>query len=325
MTVNDAARQTCISMAFSRLHRPSKHHAALARFDMERSVVDLGAVHCRISAQEILCSRQRTVPEGATVQKKRMTFAALLAAALLPATLIAQDEEHYKSPWRTRWTYEQADHWSELDPLYASCNTGKAQSPIDIRDAQKLTLPAIRFEFKSAPLKYVSNNGHTIRVNYNDAPGSGNLLIVREMRYQLTQFHFHHPSEERIDGRAYEMEAHLMYRADDGSVAGVAVFIEPGAPNPTIHDIWQHMPSVEGQAVVSGVLMNPAALVPHSLGYYRYTGSQTAPPCTEPVTWFVLKTPIEASPAQIKAFAKLYPHNVRPIQPLNGRIVSANE
>jgi carbonic anhydrase len=35
----------------------------------------------------------------------------------------------------------------------------------------------------------------------------------------------------------------------------------------------------------------------------------------------VLRTPVEVSPAQIAAFARLYPHDVRPVQPLNGRIV----
>jgi carbonic anhydrase len=31
-------------------------------------------------------------------------------------------------------------------------------------------------------------------------------------------------------------------------------------------------------------------LVPRKHGYYTYLGSQTAPPCNEGVTWFVLKT-----------------------------------
>jgi carbonic anhydrase len=35
----------------------------------------------------------------------------------------------------------------------------------------------------------------------------------------------------------------------------------------------------------------------------------------------VLKTPVEISAQQVAAFAKLYPHDVRPLQPLNGRIV----
>ena len=50
-------------------------------------------------------------------------------------------------------------------------------------------------------------------------------------------------------------------------------------------------------------------------------GSATAPPCTEGVTWFVLKTPVEISAEQIIGFAKLFPHDVRPIQALNGRVV----
>ncbi len=55
-----------------------------------------------------------------------------------------------------------------------------------------------------------------------------------------------------------------------------------------------------------------------------YTGSLTAPPCTESVIWYVLKTPVEISSAQIEAFAKLYPHDVRPVQPLNGRVIQVS-
>jgi carbonic anhydrase len=50
-------------------------------------------------------------------------------------------------------------------------------------------------------------------------------------------------------------------------------------------------------------------------------GSVTAPPCTEGVTWFVLKIPVDISVEQIEAFAELYPQNVRPVQPLDGRVV----
>jgi carbonic anhydrase len=39
------------------------------------------------------------------------------------------------------------------------------------------------------------------------------------------------------------------------------------------------------------------------------------------MAWFVLKTPVEISARQIEAFTKLYPHNERPLQPLNGRVV----
>jgi carbonic anhydrase len=228
----------------------------------------------------------------------------------------------YISPWRTPWTYlgeRGNDHWAELDPDYTACR-GQAQSPVDIRNPQKADLPAMRFAFKSGPIDYVTNNGVTIRVNY-PAPGSGDFLIVGETRYQLTQFHFHRPSEEQINGKAYDMVLHLMHQSSDGKIAGVAVMLKAGGPNAVVQKLWAHMPKSEGEENVAGLQINPADMLPREAGYYTYVGSQTAPPCTEGVTWFVLKTPVEVSRAQIAAFAKLYPHDVRPIQPLNGRIV----
>jgi carbonic anhydrase len=66
-------------------------------------------------------------------------------------------------------------------------------------------------------------------------------------------------------------------------------------------------------------------MMPHDTGYFLYTGSLSAPPCTEAVKWFVLKTPVEISAAQIQQFAKLYPRNARPLQPLNGRAVQESQ
>jgi carbonic anhydrase len=39
----------------------------------------------------------------------------------------------------------------------------------------------------------------------------------------------------------------------------------------------------------------------------------------------VLKTPVDISAEEISAFAKLYPHDVRPLQPLNGRVVKQSQ
>jgi carbonic anhydrase len=250
-----------------------------------------------------------------------MTFVLLVVPeVLMPIGSLAQ--------WKTPWSYEGATgaaHWGDLDPAYAACN-GKEQSPIDIRNAEKAELPAIRFEYKSGPLKYLINNGYTIRVNYHDAPGSGSFLIVGGKRYQLTQFHFHRPSEEYIQGKPYDMVGHFMHEASDGNVAGVAVLLKAGSANGTIRQIWEHMPKTPGkEEEIPGVEVSPAGLLPSDAAYYTYMGSLTAPPCSEGVTWFVLKTPVEISPEEINAFAKLYPHNVRPIQPLNGRVVKESQ
>ena len=239
----------------------------------------------------------------------------VVAAVSLPSGSRAQ--------WKTPWSYEGPrgpDHWGDLDPDYAACKAGKEQSPIDIRSANKVDLPAIRFEYKSGPLRIINNGYTAVRVNY--PPGNGNFLIVGDKRYELTQFHFHRPSEEFIQGKPYDMVIHLMHAAGDGKVAAVAVFLNSGSANATIRRLWEHMPRTAGKETrIAGVTVNPAGLLPHDTGYYTYMGSQTAPPCSEGVTWFVLKTPIDISADEISAFAKLYPHDVRPPQPLNGRVV----
>jgi carbonic anhydrase len=240
-----------------------------------------------------------------------------LAVAAAPARARAQ--------WRTHWTYDGpagSAHWGDLDPEYAACKEGRAQSPVDIRDVEKADLPAIRFEYGSGPLRYLINNGYTIRVNYHDAPGTGNFLVMGGRRYQLTQFHFHRPSEELIDGKVYPMVVHLMHRAGDGAILGVAVLVRLGRANATVQRIWDHMLAAAGkEETIPGVEVDPSGLLPADHSYYIYPGSLTAPPCTEGVTWLVLKTPVDIAAEQVAAFARLYPHDVRPIQPLNGRVV----
>lgn len=243
----------------------------------------------------------------------------ILAVVAVPVVAQAQ--------WKTPWSYkgaDGADRWGQLDPDYAVCTLGKAQSPIDIRQAQKADLPPLRFVHVPGPLNIINNGYTAVRVNYR--AGNGNLLIVGNKRYELTQFHFHHPSEEYLDGKPFEMGLHLMYKAGDGEIAAVAVMLRRGRPNATVQQLWAHMPDTPGdEHTVPGVTVDPVGLVPPDTAHYTYVGSLTAPPCTEGVRWFVLKTPIDVSAEQIKAFAKLYPDNVRPIQPLNGRIVHESQ
>jgi carbonic anhydrase len=160
-------------------------------------------------------------------------------------------------------------------------------------------------------------------VNY--APGNGNVLIVGDKRYELTQFHFHRPSEEFIHGKPSDMVIHLMHQSSDGKVAAVAVLLTAGRANAIVRQLWEHMPNTPGTEVIAGAEVDPTGLLPRDTSYYSYMGSLTAPPCTEGVTWFVLKTPVDVSEQEINAFAKLYPHNVRPLQPLNGRVVMESQ
>jgi carbonic anhydrase len=262
------------------------------------------------------------------VRNRSRILAWLGAAAIVVAAKSgAQSAPAGHSMWRTPWSYEGtrgAAHWGDLDPEYASCKTGTAQSPIDIEDTRKADLPPIRFAYKMGPLTIINNGYTAARVNYTR--GNGNVMIVGDKRYELTQFHFHHPSEEYLHGKPYEMVIHLMHQASDGAVAGVAIPVRVGTANATVAQLWAHMPQTAGdEHLIPGVEIDPAGLLPRDAAYYTYEGSQTAPPCTEGVTWFVLKTPVTLSAEQIDTFAKLYPHDVRPIQPLNGRVVEESQ
>ena len=250
------------------------------------------------------------------------TGAAVLAGgAIISLPLLAQAQ------WRTPWAYEGEKgpaHWAELDSDYATCGSGKAQSPIDIRNPRKSKLPALAFAFKSGLLNLINNGYTAVRVDYK--PGNGDILSVDGKQYELTQFHFHHPSEETIAGKPADMVLHLMYQGADGKVVGVAVLMRQGKANPAVAELWTQMPEKPGAYhLIADVAFDPTGLMPKERGYYRYEGSVTAPPCNEGVTWYVLKTPMTVSAEQIAEFAKLYPHDVRPIQNLNGRLVEESE
>ena len=219
------------------------------------------------------------------------------------------------------WSYQGHGgpaEWGELDPAFATCQLGKLQSPIDIRGAKAADLPAIKFDYKPSPLKVI-DNGHSIQVNY--APGSS--IDVGGTRYELVQFHFHKPSEEKIDGKAHAMVAHLVHKGADGKLAVVAVLLDDGGTNSTIDTIWKNLPQEKGKEVAVNATVDVATLLPADHGYYTFQGSLTTPPCSEDVRWFVLKTPLKIAGSEITAFGKIYPMNARPSQPLNGRTLEA--
>jgi carbonic anhydrase len=224
------------------------------------------------------------------------------------------------------WTYKGGNgpgHWGDLDEKFEACRLGKNQSPIDIRDkdAVKAELPAIEFDYHASPLKIV-DNGHTIQVNY--APGSG--ITVGGKRYELVQFHFHKPSEEHLNGKAYPMVAHLVHRAGDGTLAVVGVLLKQGARQAALAKVFDNLPAKAGEEVtVANTEIDLNALLPKSRAYYTFAGSLTTPPCSEGVTWFVLKEPSNISAAQLAKFGSRYAMNARPVQPLNGRTVQVSQ
>ena len=90
------------------------------------------------------------------------------------------------------------------------------------------------------------DNGHTVQVNF--VPG--NAIEVLGRRYELTQFHFHRPSEEKVNGQRFDMVAHLVHKSDDGQLAVIAVLLERGNENPFIQMLWNNLPLEKNSSLV---------------------------------------------------------------------------
>jgi carbonic anhydrase len=207
--------------------------------------------------------------------------------------------------------------WGDLKPDFATCKSGHQQSPIDIRDSRKADLPPIQFNYKTSVL-HIVDNGHTIMINYD--PGS--TVSVGGKTYQLKQFHFHRPSEEKIHGKNYDMAVHLVHADQEGNLAVVAILLQNGQENQLIHKLWEHLPKEKGkEETLQDIRIEANGLLPADRSYYTFPGSLTTPPCSENVAWYVLKDPVTVSAAEIEQFEKVYPNNARPIQAQSDRMV----
>ena len=217
------------------------------------------------------------------------------------------------------WSYDGSggpEAWARLNPEFAKCGSGQRQSPIDIRGGIKVDLDPVQFDYKPTAFGVV-DNGHTVQVNV----GSGNTIEVQGRRYELVQFHFHRPSEERIDGRQFDMVAHLVHRDPEGRLAVVAVLLDRGSAHAVVQQVWNNLPLEKGEQLDARAPMDLNDLLPADKRYYTYMGSLTTPPCSEGVLWMVMQQPVAISQAQINIFAKLYPMNARPIQSAAGRLI----
>jgi carbonic anhydrase len=250
----------------------------------------------------------------------RFTRSVVVALGVAVVTLVAQTKH---------WAYE--DHGDEVGPAKwgtlpgdETCASGRQQAPIALAAgaAKPLDLPNLVFAYKPSRLS-MTNNGHTVQMTYDAGSTLGRTGSAATAT--LAQFHFHAPSEHTADGESYPMEMHLVHVDAAGkAVAVVGVFIKAGAEQAGLAKAFQALPARSGDtSAPAGATIDARALLPADRTFFTYPGSLTTPPCTEGITWYVLKTPIEVSPAQIRAFTTLehLGHTNRPVQSLRGRVV----
>jgi carbonic anhydrase len=265
----------------------------------------LAALRERQQARATAAARAKKIADA---KRKQEEQAAAAAAAIAAA------------PKRgTVWSYEGETgpaNWSKINSDWVKCGTGNRQSPIDLRDGIKVNLEQISFDYHPSSFSEV-NNGHTIQVTV----GGGNFITVGNTVYELQEFHFHRPSEEKINGKGTEMVIHLVHKSAEGKIAIVAVLLERGQPHRLMQTIWDNLPLEKFDTVSPAIVIDPTDALPERRDYFTYMGSLTEPPCTEGVLWMVFKQPMQASPAQMALFSRLYPLNARPVQSTAGRMI----
>jgi carbonic anhydrase len=277
----------------------------------ERLAAKLGATRASDGKGE-QAVRVSTQADG-ELQLSTQTDASPKPRAAKPAAHkpVAHDGNH--------WAYDGESGpqaWGRLKPEFSKCANGTRQSPIDIRDGIRVDLEPVQFDYKPSAFR-VLDNGHTVQVNV--APG--NSIDVMGRHFELTQFHFHRPSEERIDGKQFDMVAHLVHKDASGRLAVVAVLLERGSAHALVQAVWNNLPLEKGDEVTARALLDLNQLLPKDTRYFTFMGSLTTPPCSEGVLWMVMQQPVSVSSEQIDVFARLYPMNARPVQQASGRLI----
>jgi carbonic anhydrase len=269
------------------------------------------------SGENVITSVRPSAAALATAHRTR--HAAVSASAVAGDANLDIAANAGQSLLPTHWEYagnEGPDAWGRMRPEFNKCTSGTRQSPIDIRGGIAVDLEPIRFDYRPSAFSVI-DNGHTVQVNVEP----GNSITITGKRYELVQFHFHRPSEERVNGRQYDMVVHLVHKDVDGRLAIVAVLLDRGSAQAIVQSVWNNLPLEKGDEVRAGTRIDLAQLLPEDKRYYTYMGSLTTPPCSEGVLWMVMKQPVPISVEQVAIFSRLYPMNARPIQQAGGRLI----
>lgn len=208
--------------------------------------------------------------------------------------------------------------WAEINPACGAAPFAR-QSPVDIRrvvEDPKLGPLDLMLNETSFTLE---NPGYTVRAT----PQVGGMLMLNRVFFNLLQFHFHTLTEHTVDGQYGAMELHAVFQDPNSkNFAVIGVLYKIGKANRFLARLLTAgLPVKSSSLPVTVESLNIGDAFTDTSSYYTYPGSLTIPPCSENVTWLVLKQPAQMSAAQYKAFHGVLGNDFRPIQELNGRLI----
>lgn len=249
------------------------------------------------------------------------------------------------------WSYkgkEGPGHWKGV------CNRGHQQSPVNITDIKhfdqsKLAVALIHLD----PTHFHADNSHNIVHLQAD---EGSELKYDGKTYELSQVHWHTPSEHKVRSKAFDMEMHWVFLprkakrevpgGDEGFEAVViAVFMEviEDSQGISVFDtVLKSISMTEKETDIESLKIDLKKFLPSKtftgwpyvipnrrinrkkeywqLGYYAYDGSLTTPPCTEKVRWLLLPRLVPITREEHALYVQYGgAQSARPVQPLYER------
>jgi carbonic anhydrase len=231
----------------------------------------------------------------------------------------------------THWSYLSATDWHSK---YDACG-GTRQSPIDVKlgnESENSEFSELAIYRKVGPFANftLANTGHTLHVNADFG-----TLSLPNGEYIAKQINFHFPAEHSVEGSLMAGEIQIIHQREGATgvddIAVVSILLDEG--NATLESFLffgtlgfgATLPQVGEQLMLPNTTtlsLSEVFQAQLASGFVHYTGSLTAPPCSEGVHWFIMKKPFAVGKAMIQNWKEVMTlDNNRPVQKLNGREV----
>lgn len=213
--------------------------------------------------------------------------------------------------------------WAGLKPENEACTLGHNQSPINIIPSNVTAVNGSTLGFSVHAYPHGAefiNLGTTVEVDANGTLVRGNKT------YSLRQFHFHTPSEHRIENEYYPMEVHFVFQAEDASLSVLGFLIEVGSEHeatPLLECVFANIEEIsEPGSKAETEPLDFSDLEAHlaESTVYQYGGSLTTPPCTEGIAWNVVREPLHVDYATFRKAKAVLKFNSRYTQNTPGGI-----
>ncbi|KAG6816629.1 hypothetical protein H0H87_004476 [Tephrocybe sp. NHM501043] len=203
------------------------------------------------------------------------------------------------------------------------CSTGKNQSPVNVDSTTTSVSKAkVALDISDTSSSFV-DTGHSLRANMKGK------LQFGDGSYELVQFHFHTPSEHRLNQEFSPLEMHMVFKSANAATAtdppklviGVLFEVAASATTDLLATLAKSIPTTQGEPGIKTGTLRFATIIKHiqEQGLNQYQGSLTTPPCTQDITWLVSAKTLDVDVSTFNAFKKVIKYNARYTQNTPGQ------